>query len=394
MPNTTFKELSEEVKVKMLAFLETKEVMECISKTKAASNDDAGTFEMIISVEEEDRQGEVLVQEGISKDNYLNNSIVLWGHDYKGLPIGITDKIWIETFNGKKVTMASGRFAPADANPFAQQVRKLYDLEIQKAASVGFISKKIEGNRITQSELLEWSFVPVPAVANALSARRAKELGLDLELLKTKGIEFDVKEGLVVDNNQVEDEEQKGVVQDRIEARQNLTEEDWDKKYENMSKVYGIVYALDSVYFMPEVKTDQFDELLKESTSLLLGLLNGESAEKGLISKELEKGFDKKAFESFREKVGKVLSKKNEDLITDSIDQLEKTIAALNSLLDANGQGDEEEKALPKERSSTLELKEKKEINSFLLLKEVLRNVNNITSDALRESKLVRINKN
>lgn len=182
----TLKKLTQEVKEKMSEILSSDESKELIASTKAA--EDSGTFEVVISTSDVDRQGESIDQAGIDLTNYKNNPVVLWGHDYYSLPIGICESV--ELVNGRLV--AKGRFAPEAANPFAQQVRKLYDAGIIRATSVGFIVHEMEGHIITKSELLEFSFVPVPANPYALSLSQAKEL--DLVMLATKGLKLEVKQ--------------------------------------------------------------------------------------------------------------------------------------------------------------------------------------------------------
>jgi hypothetical protein len=180
--NEVFKKLTEEIKTKIAEQLQTKEVQDFIVKTKAA--EDAGSFEVVVSTADIDRQGETIDQNGWDLSFYRMNPVVLWAHDYFSLPIGITTEI--EVRDGKLI--AKGIFAPEDANPFAQQVRRLYDLKIVRATSVGFIPREYEGNKITKAELLEFSFVPVPANPFALSLSKAQSLGLDLPMLATKGI--------------------------------------------------------------------------------------------------------------------------------------------------------------------------------------------------------------
>ena len=176
----TYKKLSEEIKSAMVEHLQSKEVQDFIEKTKAAT--DSGSFEVIVSTADIDRQGESIEQAGWDFGLYKQNPIVLWAHDYSMLPIGVTESI--ETIDGK--TVAKGKFAPEEANPFAQQVRRLYDLKIVRATSVGFIAKQMEGNKITEAELLEFSFVPVPANPYALSLMKTNNL--DVQEFMTKGL--------------------------------------------------------------------------------------------------------------------------------------------------------------------------------------------------------------
>lgn len=185
--NETAKKLTEEIKAKMTEVLQSAEMREFVEKTKAAT--DSGSFEVVISTADFDRQGESIDQNGWDLTHYKTNPVVLWGHDYWSLPIGITDEI--ETRDGNLV--AKGRFAPEEANPFAQQVRRLYDLKIVRATSVGFIAREMQGSVIVKAELLEFSFVPVPANPFALSLAKATELGLDTAMLVTKGIEIKIE---------------------------------------------------------------------------------------------------------------------------------------------------------------------------------------------------------
>ena len=182
----TFNKISTEISEKLFSYLETPETKEFLEKMKGA-DDDSGRFEVVISTADQDRQGEIVDQKGWDLGHYKNNPIVLWGHNYTGLPIGVTDSI--ELTDGKLI--AKGRFAPDSANPFAQQVRRLYDAKILRTTSVGFIAKEMEGNTITKAELLEFSFVPVPANPMALSLM--KTASFDSEALIQKGLVLEEK---------------------------------------------------------------------------------------------------------------------------------------------------------------------------------------------------------
>ena len=184
-----YKKITKEIQEALeerLKSAEFKGLFEAITKAED-DGQDTGTFKQIISTEGVDRSGEIVIQNGLDIKRYLTNPIVLWAHDYYKLPVGMTTKIYLE--DGKWV--AEGKFAPEEANPFAQQVRKLYEGKFINTASIGFIVKKMDGNKITESELLEWSFVPVPANSEALSL--AKKLNFDLGELKTKGIILEEK---------------------------------------------------------------------------------------------------------------------------------------------------------------------------------------------------------
>lgn len=187
------RQLTKESSDALIAAITSASIKSFIEKTKAASDTDSGNFKIIVSTADVDRQGETVNQNGWDLTFYKMNPIVLWAHDYSSLPIGMATKIEVE--DGKLV--AEGKFAPADANPFAQQVRKLYDLGMLNATSVGFIPKEYDNKKdgqINKSELLEFSFVPVPANPMALRLDEIKLNGFDTDLLKTKGLEISIKE--------------------------------------------------------------------------------------------------------------------------------------------------------------------------------------------------------
>jgi hypothetical protein len=101
---------------------------------------------------------------------------------------------------------ARGIFYPADINPLAQQVRRMYDFGVKNGVgvgcttSVGFIPKEFDEDNqriITRAELLEFSFVPVPAnqgvgpaAGRMFTFDEAKGLGLNLGELRAKGMSF------------------------------------------------------------------------------------------------------------------------------------------------------------------------------------------------------------
>ena len=109
----------------------------------------------------------------------MKNPVIIANHDYQIENIvGKATRIWVE--DGKLIIQ--GVFSKS--NPLGVLLADLYDEEMVKTVSVGFIPKqRQEDNRriITSAELLELSFVAVPCNPNALS--------LDQKQLMKKGIE-------------------------------------------------------------------------------------------------------------------------------------------------------------------------------------------------------------
>lgn len=139
----------------------------------------SGMFDVVASTGDVDRDGEVIDPKGWDVTNYKNNPVILFGHAWNELPIGIAENV---TFDDKGLYI-TGRFASDEANPKAGHVRRLYEEGILRSVSVGFIPRERNGNVITKSELLELSFVPIPA--NPSARARALEKGLDVDLLDT-----------------------------------------------------------------------------------------------------------------------------------------------------------------------------------------------------------------
>lgn len=177
--NDAIKKFGEELAIEIKAWAESAEVKQAIEETKAA--DKSGTFEVAITSEHLDRYQEVIKIDGWELEHYRANPVVLWGHDHHQLPIGVATELTVK--DGKMI--AKGKFA---SHPFAQEVRRLYDMGMMRATSVGFIEKEREGNIITKAELLEFSFVSVPANPHALST--LVKHGASINEMVTKGFVF------------------------------------------------------------------------------------------------------------------------------------------------------------------------------------------------------------
>ena len=131
----------------------------------------------LISNDEVDRHGDVVLAQGWRLEAYRRNPVFLWAHDYSRPAIGRAQSVWTEPGQ----LLARMEFAPTD---FAQEVAALYRSGYQQGVSVGFKPLRYEerrqertgaflGIRFLEQELLEVSAVPVPANRDALR----RELG-------------------------------------------------------------------------------------------------------------------------------------------------------------------------------------------------------------------------
>lgn len=170
--------LTNEIKTNFLKLMEEKGFSTFCKSINDLPESETGVFEVIITTEDTDRMGEVIQLDGWDLKNYMKNPVVLWGHDHYKMPIGICTSIE-RTATG---LLARGKFAPGEEG---QEVRQLYDLGIVRATSVGFIEKERTGNLITKAELIEFSFVSVPANPMALST--LIKSNINVNELVTKG---------------------------------------------------------------------------------------------------------------------------------------------------------------------------------------------------------------
>lgn len=129
-----------------------------------------GEFETVVSNSAEDRYFEKILVEGIDLKQIKKNPTVLWGHDYRGLPIGKITKIWVEGGN----LMARIKLS-VEKYEFAKQV---YDLILDGAINAVSLGGQVQQwsddySTIEKLELYEVSVVPVGAHRDALITERS-----------------------------------------------------------------------------------------------------------------------------------------------------------------------------------------------------------------------------
>src|ERR1700735_2002994 len=87
------------------------EMADFVAKAKQSGDD--RTFEVVMSTEDEDRQGDSLDQSKWDLKYFVLNPVVLFAHNYSSFPIGVVDDIKID---GDQA-IATGHFAPEGVNP-------------------------------------------------------------------------------------------------------------------------------------------------------------------------------------------------------------------------------------------------------------------------------------
>lgn len=157
---------------------------------RSDTQQDGGPLRFIAATEAVARDGMIIDSTGWQLDNYRQNPVVLWAHDYTGQrpPIGRASvDVDAETGN----LMADLTFDPHDQ--FAKDVERKYRDGYLNAVSVGWntieMSPSGDGRslgRVTRAELLDISAVPVPGDPGALMERQARglaDIGLALARL-------------------------------------------------------------------------------------------------------------------------------------------------------------------------------------------------------------------
>ena len=194
-----------------------------IAKTDIDSEE--RTVTAVISTNTVDRDAEILLPKGIELENYLKNPVVLFGHNYSGLPVG--KALWVK--KGTKSIKAKVKFADTD---MGNEIYELFKGGYLNAFSVGFSAQEghapkpeeIKKNPewanarfiFDKWELLEFSAVPVPANPEALATA-----------VKSKSVTMsnDIKELLEIDTEETFYPEKK-------EAEPEVPVEVWKKEVE------------------------------------------------------------------------------------------------------------------------------------------------------------------
>ena len=157
--------------------------------TEARQAEDGSAHRMVIAANELSRNGDELNLRGISFKNYRKNPVVLWAHDsYQGIPIAKTLKI---DHDDKGRIEADFEFNSEDE--FAARVENAWNGGFIRGASIRYMPTKVvevrneagevERVRIEESDLLEWSLVPIPADPDSVRAA-ARALGLPEEIFR------------------------------------------------------------------------------------------------------------------------------------------------------------------------------------------------------------------
>lgn len=159
-------------------------------------NEEDRSFWAVASTGTKDRDGDIIEPKGWKLKNFKKNPVILWAHEYRGLPIANAPEIKIEN----EKLMFKVKFITKEIYPFAETLWQMYKNRHLRTFSVGFMPLKFEDleddegkdeegkgffkpRRYTSQELLEISGCPVPSNVDAMAQRAfshviAKSFGL------------------------------------------------------------------------------------------------------------------------------------------------------------------------------------------------------------------------
>lgn len=173
-------------------------------RVKDANGEDSDKFSVVMSTANQDRHGDIVMQEW-ELDNFTKNPVLLDSHNYYSI-----EHILGRVLNPR---LEDGKLK-GDVEFFMQNPRGVLAYEAVKsgftnAVSVGFIPKAFDNDgNILKSELLELSLVSVPANAEALFEKGIEEAIADVKLPEeeTETVETPVE---VESEEEIEEEQQK-----------------------------------------------------------------------------------------------------------------------------------------------------------------------------------------
>ena len=141
------------------------------------------TVEAIAGTSQRARDGHIVVMRGMDISAFLRSGTILWGHD-PNAPVGVPTGGRVDSDGNLRLEI---EFAPDGTSEKADETKRMVKAGIVRNLSIGFDvieaepitpNRPRDGMKITRSELLEVSFVSVPADTGAIvTARRLDREG-------------------------------------------------------------------------------------------------------------------------------------------------------------------------------------------------------------------------
>lgn len=245
-----------------------------------------GVHTFVISTNQRDRHGEIVLQSGLEMKYWEENPVVILDHDYtveKIVGRGIAVRKLADT------TEVDVLFAD---NELGQYTRKLCDDGMLNMCSIGFIPKKVDSSDktiFTEAEMIELSIVVVGSNRGALRKMADEErtklysLGLFKDIASDEDLEEVPAEAVPAPEVTPEEEaviaepEEKGAVADEYNK---------ETKEKNVGKIYDLYSSfVEAYYWNGETPVSDFEKLAKELAELITLVAEGKEIPKEVAAK-------------------------------------------------------------------------------------------------------------
>ena len=133
---------------------------------------------VVVSTGDLDREGDIIQPDGIDTKNYKRNPVILFNHRSYEAPIARAESIGVEG----DALVATAQFPKQGVSAKSDEIYGLIKAGLINAASIGFIPTEWKfrdedrsgwGRVFEKCEMTEFSFVSVPANANAIILERS-----------------------------------------------------------------------------------------------------------------------------------------------------------------------------------------------------------------------------
>lgn len=185
----------------------------------ASWNDERRSARFVMSAEVEDRDGDIVMQDGLDTLAFMKNPIALYSHNSWGLPIGRWDNV--QKVSGRpKRTEGECIFDPEGIEDDCDAIASKVKIGTIRMCSIGFIPRVINrraevvgqmrysGYEILEAELIECSICPIGAnpmalVKDAGGMSRATMMAMFEKFLDT--FEMHPETGLIIPRKRYEE---------------------------------------------------------------------------------------------------------------------------------------------------------------------------------------------
>jgi len=210
-----------------------------VAETKVAEGAPR-TLVVKITSSNPDRSNDVVDPKGMDSEHFMANPIVLFAHQYDELPVAKCTNLKVLDDG----VLATVEFLPEGKYAKSDIIYYMYKNGFLNAWSVGFMPKgddaymenDLGGYDFKQWELLEFSSVPVPANAEALTVMRSKGFNVDA-LFKKEEKTDETKIKLIEANKTIEN-----LTQENKDLKKQLEEK--KQKISTTSVLAGLVNSL------------------------------------------------------------------------------------------------------------------------------------------------------